>query len=320
MPTTLYTLLGVTKDATATQLAQAYRTAVKYHHPDRGGSDRMFKDVVAAYHLLRDPVARLHYDQQHAHHLATDVRAVLHPLFSLFQPLPTPTPPTPPLPPVVLARTPDRMIPLSVTLEDLYWGRERKLRVVGASRCVDCPAPKHTSPLTPCTHCAGQGTILQAKLMSVMIHKGMVDTQRLVFREEADQAIDKLPGDIIIELACVPHATYRRQGHDLYSVDTLTVAEALVGFQRTLTGIDGHELYLTRSHGITTPQQVFKLEGRGMPLLDEPYCRGHLYLSYTIDYPRELTADQRVLLLQAFPATVDAPPPCGAVSLELVAS
>ncbi|TQQ83119.1 J domain-containing protein [Halonotius terrestris] len=47
--TAAYEYLGLTNDASATEIQQAYRTQVKEVHPDRGGTDEEFKQLQEAY-------------------------------------------------------------------------------------------------------------------------------------------------------------------------------------------------------------------------------------------------------------------------------
>lgn len=61
-----YKILGVPKDASATDIKKSYRKLARKHHPDQnqatGGSDKMFKDISEAYSVLSDPEDRQQYD------------------------------------------------------------------------------------------------------------------------------------------------------------------------------------------------------------------------------------------------------------------
>lgn len=58
----LYRTLGVDKNATAAELAAAYRKAVMENHPDRGGDPAFMAAANHAYDILRDPAKRTSYD------------------------------------------------------------------------------------------------------------------------------------------------------------------------------------------------------------------------------------------------------------------
>ncbi|RKF59321.1 DnaJ-like protein subfamily C member 7-like protein [Erysiphe neolycopersici] len=61
-----YKLLGVEKDADASQIKKAYRKAAIVHHPDKNPDDETaeerFKDIGEAYETLSDPEKRRRYD------------------------------------------------------------------------------------------------------------------------------------------------------------------------------------------------------------------------------------------------------------------
>jgi DnaJ-class molecular chaperone len=72
-PHDLYVVLGVPREATAAEIAHAYRALVRRHHPDtrsQAGSppeqdpDRQLQQVQEAYAVLGDPRARAAYDRR----------------------------------------------------------------------------------------------------------------------------------------------------------------------------------------------------------------------------------------------------------------
>jgi len=61
----LYALLGVTLDATASEIRAAYRKLALVTHPDKpGGDTATFQRVVAAFEVLSDAASRQRYDSQ----------------------------------------------------------------------------------------------------------------------------------------------------------------------------------------------------------------------------------------------------------------
>ena len=62
-----YIVLGVPRQASAAEIARAYRRAARASHPDSGvaGSAERFRVVSDAYEQLRDPRRRAMYDRSH---------------------------------------------------------------------------------------------------------------------------------------------------------------------------------------------------------------------------------------------------------------
>jgi curved DNA-binding protein CbpA len=62
-----YIVLGVPRQASAAEIARAYRRAARASHPDSGasGSAERFRVVRDAYDQLRDPRRRAMYDRSH---------------------------------------------------------------------------------------------------------------------------------------------------------------------------------------------------------------------------------------------------------------
>lgn len=60
-------------------------------------------------------------------------------------------------------------------------------------------------------------------------------------------------GDVYITVQEVPHAVFERKGNDLKTVINISLEEALLGFQRTLTHLDGHQVLIDRADRTTKP-------------------------------------------------------------------
>lgn len=79
----LYSILGVARNATVDLIKAAFRTRVKTHHPDAGGSPEAFAQLKLAYDVLIDDERRQRYDttgevhdtsmQSHLHSVAIGV-------------------------------------------------------------------------------------------------------------------------------------------------------------------------------------------------------------------------------------------------------
>lgn len=63
-----YAVLGVSKQASASDIKKAYRTKARIHHPDAGGNEQIFRQVKEAYDVLKNEQIRKRYDQAYEHY------------------------------------------------------------------------------------------------------------------------------------------------------------------------------------------------------------------------------------------------------------
>src|SRR5579863_8252157 len=68
----LYQLLGVPREASRDEIAQAWRRRARAEHPDSRPGDAAapgrFRTLAGAWHVLSDPARRAAYDQALGHH------------------------------------------------------------------------------------------------------------------------------------------------------------------------------------------------------------------------------------------------------------
>lgn len=75
----------------------------------------------------------------------------------------------------------------------------------------------------------------------------------------------------------------------------LELKEALTGWKRTVTTIDGRQLSLDKS-GPTQPGSHDVYPGQGMPISKKPGQRGNFIIKYNVKFPTSLTAQQKEAL------------------------
>lgn len=56
-------ILGVSADATSSQVKQRYRKLARAHHPDQGGDEEKFKEITEAYEILSNPQKRRKWEE-----------------------------------------------------------------------------------------------------------------------------------------------------------------------------------------------------------------------------------------------------------------
>jgi len=101
-------------------------------------------------------------------------------------------------------------------------------------------------------------------------------------------------GDLHVIVRVKPHPLFTREGADLFAEASISMLQAALGDQISLPTIDGTTT-LAIPPG-TQPGTRLRLRGHGMP--DLRGGRGDLYVRLRVEIPRDLTAEQRRLLLQ----------------------
>lgn len=85
---------------------------------------------------------------------------------------------------------------------------------------------------------------------------------------------------------------FTRDGDDIHLKVDLELKEALTGWRRTVTTIDGKQLNIEKS-GPTQPGSSDSYPNLGMPLSKKPDQRGNFIVSYNVKFPISLTPDQK---------------------------
>lgn len=153
--------------------------------------------------------------------------------------------------------------------------------------CPDCRGSGETiSDKDKCGHCKGNKVIQEKKVLEVHVEKGMLHGQKIVFQGEADEAPDTVTGDIVFVLQLKEHPKFKRKADDLYVEHTLSLTEAVCGFQFPLTHLDGRQLLIKSSPGeIVKPGQYKAINDEGMPQYQRPFMKGRLYIHFNVEFP-----------------------------------
>lgn len=123
--------------------------------------------------------------------------------------------------------------------------------------------------------------------------------QEISFFEEGEPLIDGEPGDLKFVVRAVQHPRFTRRGDDLYMNHTISLVDALTGFTEELRHLDDHKIDL-QSQAVIRPGETQMLKGQGMPLYGREGRFGNLYVTYAIDFPKHLAAEQKATVRQLF--------------------
>ncbi|KAK0719771.1 hypothetical protein B0H67DRAFT_163971 [Lasiosphaeris hirsuta] len=163
--------------------------------------------------------------------------------------------------------------PLPLSLEDLYAGVTKKMKI---KRKMFDETGKRTTTDT---------------VLEVPIKPGLKKGSKIRFKGVGDQE-EGGQQDLVFIVEEKPHPLYVREGDDLVHNVDLELKEALTGWKRTITTIDGKSLSVEKA-GPTQPGSSDSYPGLGMPISKKPGQRGNFVVKYNVKFPTSLTSAQK---------------------------
>ncbi|KNC80583.1 hypothetical protein SARC_07054 [Sphaeroforma arctica JP610] len=155
-------------------------------------------------------------------------------------------------------------------------------------------------PKDRCKTCSGKKTTSERKLFEVHVDRGMRDGEKVVFEGEADQEPDIPSGDVVVILREKPHEVFQRKDLHLVMKMKITLLEALCGFVKPVTQLDGRVLHVTALPGmVVADDKLMTIKGEGMPQIRHPELKGDLIIQFDVQYPERLDEAQRALIEKA---------------------
>jgi molecular chaperone DnaJ len=161
-----------------------------------------------------------------------------------------------------------------------------------------CPACQGAGQIVRerCPECRGLGRFEREKTIELRIPPGVDTGTRLRVGGEGEPGPNGGPaGDLYVVLDVKEHPFFERRGADLYCTIPLSIAQASLGTELQVPGLNGEEK-LKIPEG-TQSGAVFRIKGKG---LADPRGggKGDLYYHVRVLTPTKLTREQRKLMEQ----------------------
>ncbi|KAI2643620.1 hypothetical protein GGS21DRAFT_497285 [Xylaria nigripes] len=167
--------------------------------------------------------------------------------------------------------TVERALPL--TLEELFKGNVKKMKI--KRKTFDESGKRTTSD----------------QVLEVPIKPGLKKGSKIKFKGVGDQE-EGGKQDLHFIIEEKPHPLFVRDGDDLIHTIDLDLKEALTGWKRTVTTIDGKQINIERA-GPTGTGMSDSYPGQGMPISRKQGERGNFIVKYNVKFPTSLTARQK---------------------------
>jgi molecular chaperone DnaJ len=144
-----------------------------------------------------------------------------------------------------------------------------------------------------CAECHGQRQVYATRRRTVTVPPGVDQgTQIRVVGEGEPGDQGGPPGNLYVVLDVEPHPVFQRRGDDVLLELQINVAQAALGAELSVPGLEGDETVVVESGAQTG--DVVRLRGKGVPRLKRS-GRGDQIVVLRVAVPRRLSRDQRRL-------------------------
>ncbi|CAG8486832.1 9643_t:CDS:2, partial [Racocetra persica] len=295
-----YDILGVSKNASQSDIKKAYYSLAKKYHPDTSKdptAKEKFVQIQEAYNILSDEEKRAEYDKwgsfkgANFNGFAGDFRFgnPMHIFDHVFrggsawstgfgEPY---------------AQGTDIEVALNIPFMDAAKGATRSVFYEAVTTCKTCQGrgTKAGKKRDVCTSCKGSGV----RSLSVASGFRAEDGMRIRIPKKGDAPFDSegLPGDLIVRVRVAPHKTFKRQGSNVFVEAQVPFHTAILGGSIRVPTIDG-DVELNVPAG-SQPDQQMVMKTRGIRKVGTNY-RGDQIVVFKVPLPKTLTPKQRELI------------------------
>ena len=347
-----YDVLQIKKDASESDIKKSYYKLAREYHPDKAPDDKKeeytkkFQKIGEAYETLSDKEKREIYDQygkeglkqQGGGHPGGNPFDIFNDIFGGGNPFGNSGNPFGNMGNRGRSnqkrKSRESVFPLNLTLQDVYKGVTKKLKVTKnvilknntkekvetkdlESTWSTCNLCKGCGTVTEirqfgqmiqqtqkaCDKCSANGVILKegyivgevSEVLEVVIPKGAKDGHQFHMENNGNCSPGTFPGDIIIILQIKDKQNgFSRSGNDLAYTQKILLSEALCGCAFKITTLDNRILYITHS-GIIKPGDYKIIKKEGINGAD-------LKIYFDIVFPNDsLNKHEKKELLKILP-------------------
>lgn len=163
---------------------------------------------------------------------------------------------------------------LSCTLEDLYNGSVKKMKIF-----------RNISDL-------GGKTRTVEEVLTIDIKPGWKKGTKITFPEKGNEQPGVIPADVIFVVEEKSHGLFKREGNDLVVVQKVPLADALGGCTISIPLLSGKTLTVPCTE-VIYPGYEKIIPKQGMPIAKDPGKKGNLKIQFEVTFPTRLSNEQK---------------------------
>jgi DnaJ-class molecular chaperone len=182
-------------------------------------------------------------------------------------------------------------------------GKGKRIQIIRMGNMIqqmisDCPECNSTGSKVnennKCSDCNGKGSQTKDKSIIVPLKSGLTHGNKINLSGKGHQ-LKNGKTDLIVVINELPHRLFKRHQDDLYLTLDLKLYQALFGFDKVITHLDGRKLHISTTNK-TDYNMVRRIENEGMKSLQN--TKGHLYIKFHFTLPNLNQNEQIKSMLQ----------------------
>ncbi|XP_017245669.1 uncharacterized protein LOC108217346 [Daucus carota subsp. sativus] len=134
--------------------------------------------------------------------------------------------------------------------------------------------------------------VQEDEVLTINVKPGWRNGTKITFEGKGNEVPGGETGDVVFLIAENNHLLFRKDGNDLVFEIEIPLVEALTGCRLSVPLLGGEKTMITMED-VIYPGYEKIVAGQGMPKAKEPGERGDLIVKFEVEFPRQLTDEQR---------------------------